>query len=187
MTIKYWTGTGSKNVPEHIAKFQEELGEMMGNLRYVLRSSGVDGSDLNFQRGVCKVDPKLCEIHLPWPNYNINHREPEFEGSRYVSLDTYRQDLAGMYLKDNVMPWYRNMRAGLQKLHARNYYKIFGTNDVLPEFVVYYAKTTILGEIDCDCKSSVITAKNEGIPTFNLYRDNQVADLLRLLKKISKK
>lgn len=182
--LKYWTGIGSREVTPEIAKLQRDIGSRMARLGYILLSGGARGSDINFHQGVCDVDPSLAEIWIPWNGFMFDER-PSPKGSTYIIPDRYDFDIArSYYLDNNIIPWFDKMKQGAQKLHGRNYYQIFSTNEgryPASSVVIYAAKENGKGDISGGTRSAVMIARNEKLPTFNLTIEEQRDKILNIL------
>ena len=67
----YYTGIGSRNIPDTYFNLIVVIAEYMAKQGYILRSGGADGSDTAFEIGCDKVNGKK-EIYLPWKSFNKN-------------------------------------------------------------------------------------------------------------------
>lgn len=186
---KYWTGIGSREVPNEIAELQVEIGRRMATLGYVLLSGGAAGSDTNFHKGVCEVDPSLAEIWIPWSGF-MKELLPSKESVRIIP-DKHDMDIARQYyLDNNIIPWFDNMKQGAQKLHGRNYFQVFSDqtgNLPASSVVIYAAEENTRGEVKGGTRSAVMIARNEKLPTFNLMIPEQKDKILQVLDKKEKR
>ena len=54
--MKIYTGIGSRTAPIHIANTMTELGQILADKKWILRSGAADGADACFEEGCDKVD-----------------------------------------------------------------------------------------------------------------------------------
>lgn len=187
MNIQNWSGFGSKETPKDIKELQESIANRLTNLGCKLITDGNGESSANFQRGVCKINPKLCEVILPWENYGNDYLEDSFKGSTYTVIDEYKYEIAAEFLKEMVMPWFDDLKCFVKKLNAKNFYQLFinGLNPV--DVVIYYAEEDDKGKVKDTSSFAIILARKEEIPTFNLKIEEQKNELLELISRLENK
>lgn len=110
--MKYYAGIGSRKTPTNILQIMHNLGFVLAEQRYILRSGHAIGADLAFERG-CDCAHGLKEI--------------------FLASDA---DSKAMALAASVHPYWYNLSAYAQKLHARNGYQILGKDLKTPSFFV---------------------------------------------------
>ena len=177
---KYWTGVGSRGVPDDIKILQEMIGARMVQLGYTLLSGNAHGSDVNFYNGVCQVDPKKAIVWLPWSSFNkefLHQNTPR----RLQSDD--RKLLAGDFYKETgIISWWDNFKQGVKSLHGRNYEQVMNGEDYpVSKVCIYYAPEED-GVVKGGTKSAVEIFRYFEKPTYNLYIEEQKVKLLQLLE-----
>lgn len=164
--MKYYSGIGSRTLPEKIEEQIFRASIFLAERNYVLRSGGADGSDTAFEVGCDSVAGKK-EIYLPWENFN--HKK----GIDSPKLETYKkaQEIASKY-----HPSWTYLKPYAKKFHTRNVYQVLGKDLHTPvEFVVCYTQD---GKASGGTGQAMRIAKKRGIPIFNLYYDDAYDKLI---------
>ena len=69
MSNIYYTGIGSRETPEEILGWMQDIGWLLGKRGYTLRSGGADGADSAFEKGCDQANGEK-DIYIPWKNFN---------------------------------------------------------------------------------------------------------------------
>lgn len=150
-----YTGIGSRQTPQGVQNTMTDIARKLSVYGYTLRSGGAEGADMAFEIGAHKK-----EIYLPWKNFN-NNPSPHHEVSKKA------KDLI-----KTVHPTPEKLTTMTRKLHGRNAYQILGENLTLPSrFVIFWAPEKN-GIVQGETSTAVKLAKNNNIPTYNMYTDD---------------
>lgn len=174
--MKFYTGIGSRHIPNDIKRKFILLGEALGNLGFVLRSGAANGSDTAFEIGCDNVSGQK-EIYLPWQNFNRHQSQLFYISPEALELAEHYYGSRWQYLKPPV-----------KELMARNMYQVTGKDlDRPSEFVVCYTKDGCNNwndrSIDTGGTGQAISyASDIGIPVFNLNNIEDEEALLNLLE-----
>lgn len=162
--MKYYAGIGSRKTPDNVLQVMQNLGFMLSELRYILRSGHAIGADLAFENG-CNLAHGLKEIFL------ANDAEAK-----------------AMALAASVHPYWYSLSAYAQKLHARNGYQILGKDLKTPsDFVLCWTPDGADGDsvptspISGGTGQAIRLANRYKIPVINLKNENWKPKLQRLL------
>lgn len=170
--MKYWTGVGSRKVPESVIPIMKSIAHSMSEAGYTLRSGSAAGSDTIFQKA---VDPTLTQIWIPWKGF-----KKLCKGGNYILISEKSFKVArDFYLSTGIIPWFDRMGQGAQRLHARNYFQVVGKEalgEPRSEVCIYYAEMSG-DEPKGGTRSSVLTARYFGIPCYNLGVASDRAEL----------
>lgn len=164
--IMYYAGIGSRNTPVSILNAFMELGKLLAEKGYVLRSGRADGADSYFEKGAVSAGGG-CEIFLPWKSFQSNSKLASYPAIVFDNLDTRQKDAA----LASVTKYHPNpgaLSVGARKLMARNYCQLFGTS---PEsepsgFVVCYTSD---GLASGGTGQAIRMTSDANIPVFNAH------------------
>jgi hypothetical protein len=186
--MRYYTGVGSRNVPPSIARLQKRIGTILAKKGFTLLTGGAIGSDYNFLNGASAIDPELTQVWRPLsPDGKLIVGKLPFGKPHipvyYIEEDDFQK--SRRYLVDKgILPYFDKMEMYAQGLHARNYFQIFSTFEVVPsEFVVYYARE-FKGVVDGGTRTAVGVGRNEGVPTYNLFIPSQRDMFMEMIKEL---
>lgn len=161
--MNYYTGIGSRTLPDGAEDFITELATYMQSQGVILRSGDDYGADTAFQAGA----GDLFETWVPWrgfakgPNRSLN--------SQYM-FNTARNFL----ITSGIIPWFDRMTPASQKFHARNYRQIIGEDELFISKACFYcAPINDDGEPMGGTRTAVLVAKHFGVPTFNLFTEEE--------------
>lgn len=164
--MRVYTGICDSRAGSRILSVLENLGQALGELKFVLRSGGSGKGELALERGATRVlGPR--EVYLPWAGYNCHgsplHRIPD---------DAFR-------LAADVEPKWQFLGRGRRKLMARASMELFGKNLARPSlFVICW---TPFGSGEGDCSTALLLSRARGIPILDLGKfDNLPLDELVL-------
>jgi hypothetical protein len=162
----YYTGVGSREQFSELMDKMTAVANYLSDNNFILRSGGAGGADTAFQSG---ASPHKTEIWIPWSSF-----KPKNIKGQYKVLTDDKFKIAREYiLGNNIIPWFDRMKQGAQKLHARNYYQVFGDNNMPSEFLLYSAPV-INGEVKGGTRTAVEIAKLENIPVFNISKSDEL-------------
>lgn len=167
--MKYYTGVGSREIPQN--KFYQliAIGEFMADKKFILRSGAADGSDVAFETG-CNNRNGRKEIYLPWRRFN-NHRS-ELHGVSDDAID----------LAEQIHPAFNKCSVAAQKLHARNCYQVLGRELKTPSSILICF--TGDGTAKGGTRTAIKLAEMNKIPVLNTFAYNNTADLIKILDEI---
>ncbi len=166
--VKYYTGIGSRDCPEHLGNLMTQTAKYLYSKNYILRSGGAEGADTYHELGY----PDNKEIYIPRENYrNIKHgivpNLPDFIPLVKIGCKHFN-----------------NIRSKLVRdLHTRNVCQIIGNNihnPVLSNFVLCY---TYNGEYVGGTATAMHLADHFQIPIFNYGYYKTFSECKKELKK----
>lgn len=124
----YYAGIGSRETPPEVLEIFKHLARYLAKKGTTLRSGHADGADMAFEIG-CDAAGGHKEIYIPWSGFN---------GSTSGFVVTDEKAFA---LAESFHPYWRNLKQGARKLHARNAHQILGKDLNTPsDFVVCWTK-----------------------------------------------
>lgn len=164
MDIKYYTGVGSREVPQEIGELMTKIAAKLEELGFTLRSGFASGSDTYFAEKV-----KNKQIFIPWKNF----------GEGIVPQET---EFAHNLLKE-VHPAYDKLSQGALKLHLRNLNQVLGINlDSPSQFLICWAKMDKQGTPTGGTRTAWMVAQKYSVPCFNLARKEDLERILKLIE-----
>ncbi len=171
----YYTGIGSRKTPEEICILEQRIACFF-KTKLKMRSGGAEGSDSAFEEG---IDNGNMEIYLPWKTFgNRDLTKKHFHVLREMKFKIIQK---AMMLVKLIAPYWGKLSHAVMQLYTRNMFQILGMDLCTPSaFVIYYAppdKETIKG----GTRIAVELAWQLGIPTCNLFYEenrNKIIDLL---------
>ena len=159
----YYTGIGSRNIPNTYFNLIVVIAEYMAKQGYILRSGGADGSDNAFEIGCDRANGKK-EIYLPWKNFNGNKSNLIFD-----------DDIEAINIAKKYHPAYNGLSQGAKRLIARNGYQVLGKDLKTPsKYIICYTDGT--GGTSQALRIAEDIQIN--IPIFNLYHYKEPNDVL---------
>lgn len=182
-TRKFWTGVGTTEPTQDEYDLMVLIGQRMAEKGYILRSGRAIGSDAAFEEGVCRVDPALTEIWLPWRSYNEEDQHPD---AHYFVPTQAQIDAARRFYTEetDILSWFDRMKQGSQKMHGRNYFQVVGHqgDDPLSHLCIYCADENEKREVKGGTRSAVMISRHYERPTANIRIPVQRDKLIELLK-----
>ncbi|MCK9530477.1 MAG: hypothetical protein M0R77_07940 [Gammaproteobacteria bacterium] len=174
--MKYFTGVGSRETPEHICGIVKQISLKLSEDNWILRSGGADGADLAFQGGTTEdITP---EIYLPWYGFNNLYSTESLLFPKF--WDNWHEAEA---LASEVHPAWDKLSDGAKALHTRNCYQVLGKDLETPsKFLICWAKETKSGEISGGTRTAVVLAQQNNIPIYNLWYDEVQSRFQRYLE-----
>lgn len=184
----FWTGIGSRQVPDDVIANMVKFGYEMASTGMCLRSGKASGSDTGFQIGVETFLLKkgnenlpLMEIYIPWnrfDNYRVKIVTHDIIGPDQASWPQAKQ------IAKQIHPNPKALKDAALSLHARNVYQVLGTHLTEPsEFVIFYADEHN-GVVKGGTATAVHLARKHNIPTYNIKTDNGDEELKRIWHEV---
>lgn len=123
-----YTGIGSRETPYFVREVMVEIGTLLSEEGFTLRSGHAAGADKSFEKG-CDIAEGSKEIYLPWRYF-------EGSDSNFYNVTEEAFELAEKYHGG----WF-NLSQGAKKLMARNCYQVLGDNlDNPAKFIICWTK-----------------------------------------------
>lgn len=172
---KYYTGVGSRDVPDNIFYEMKMIAEKMSSDLFVLRSGGATGSDTAFQIGA----GANTEIYLPWNGFNgMSDSSGEFVNAKSL----YNYDKA-TYIASMHHPAWEKLSQGAKALHTRNVYQVLGFNlDNPSQVLICWAEPTGIRSVKGGTSTAVSIAHQYGVPVYNLFFQSDLNDLKKIIR-----
>lgn len=173
----YYTGIGSRTIPNHILQEMHQLGIFFAIKNWVLRSGGADGADIAFEWG-CNIAKGQKEIFLPWKGFNYN------------SSELYDIPNEAFKISEHYHPAWNALSDPVKKLMARNAQQVLGKNlDSPSTFVVCYTQdgcTThqTRTQTTGGTGQAISIASECGIPVFNLQNKFAIDEIQEFIQDI---
>jgi hypothetical protein len=124
----YYAGIGSRETPQYILDWFEQLGAHFSEKGFTLRSGGANGADKAFEIGCDRVKGTK-EIYLPWMGF-------EGSSSNLVVCTPRAYEIAEKY-----HPYWHNLKDGAKKLQARNSHQVLGWDlESHSKFIICWTK-----------------------------------------------
>lgn len=189
--MKYYTGVGSRETPEHILKFIEQVAYWLAGRGYTGRSGSAAGADSAFEQGFNHYeivngisDYVSFEAYLPWKGFSdIN------EDSIHIiapSLPNYNE---AVEIASTIHPAWNRLGRGAKALHTRNVYQVLGLDLKTPSCVLFcYAPTTknkqgIVTGVKGGTNTAVQLAMKYNIPIYNFYLQEDIKKVKTMMDK----
>lgn len=184
--VKFYTGIGSRKAPESATDIMSDLGVIMYQKEYILRSGRAEGADYAFQRGAEFIlkQPAISsntrtrqEIYIP--NERFNACFGNIGAINPKNFENYRE---AELLMEDIHPAGRRLRGFAREAHIRNMYQVLGQDLNTPsDLVILWAKPKGKLEVDGGTNSAFQLARLYKIPTFNLYNQEDKEELWKHL------
>lgn len=160
----FFTGVGSRNTPEPMLTWEQEVAKRLESMGYALRSGGAVGSDQAFQSGI--VNPENMEIYLPWPGFNdLQAHQPGFYMPKEFNNYYYAVQIAA-----EVHPAWERLTGGARILHTRNVYQVLGQDLKSPSrLLLCWAPPSRQNHVKGGTNTAVQLARRHHVPVINLF------------------
>lgn len=168
---KFYTGIGSRNVPEDIGYLIADIAINLSNIGYRLRSGGADGCDSWFQQGAERrqdiVYPDM-DIYIAWNGFN-NLRDNGNTIHCPSGWDNWKE---AEKIASEIHPNWNACSRGAKALHTRNVYQVLGKDlDNPSSFLICFAPS--MGDsVQGGTRTAWEIARLFGVPCFNLDNFN---------------
>ena len=187
--MKYYTGVGSRETPEHILKFIEQVAYWLAGRGYTGRSGSAVGADTAFEQGFNHYeigngvsDHVSFEAYFPWKG---------FSGIREDSIHIATPELPdyneAFNIASTIHPARNRLGRGAKALHTRNVYQVLGLDLKTPSKVLFcYAQPTKnkqgLAGVKGGTNTAVQLAMKYNIPIYNFYLQEDIDKVKSLME-----
>lgn len=188
--MKYYTGVGSRETPEHILKFIEEVAYWLAGQGYAGRSGSAIGADSAFEQGFSNYEEingmsnkATFEAYLPWRDFS-----GKLEGSIHIVTPELPNYNEAFNIASTIHPAWNRLSRGAKALHTRNVYQVLGLDLNTPSNVLFcYAQPTknkqgVTTGVKGGTNTAVQLAMRHNIKIYNFYFENDVQAVKELLK-----
>ena len=197
--VAYYTGVGSRETPEEVLELMRDVAYRLSRMGLVLRSGKAAGADAAFQMGAQRwheecgylsIPPEnIAEIYIPWDKFKGGEGLDDRYDLSLRTLDRQVPENPQMreQMAEEVHPVWERLSQGAKKLHERNIHQVFGKDlknkgKGQSKFLIYYAKESKNGGALGGTATAVNTAASAGIPTLNLYHENNRGVLVKFIE-----
>jgi hypothetical protein len=152
---KKYSGIGSRKTPILFQYLFQDIGSILSEKGFLLRSGHAFGADFAFELGASKVNGKK-EIFIPWKGYN-NSTEIVVEDPSI--LEQARK------IAESIHPFWNGISTGAKHLHTRNIFQITGStlNDPVDFVLCWTQDSSKRG----GTRTAIIYAEQLGIPVYD--------------------
>lgn len=190
--MKYYTGVGSRETPEHILKFIEEVAYWLAGRGYTGRSGSAAGADSAFEQGfndyqtfkATKNTIATFEAYLPWRGFSdIN------EDNVYIVAPELPNYNEAVEIASTIHPVWSRLGRGAKALHTRNVYQVLGLDLKTPSNVLFcYAQPTYnkhkeLTGVKGGTNTAIQLAMKHNIPIYNFYLQEDIDKVKSMMEK----
>lgn len=190
--MKYYTGVGSRETPEPLLKFIEEVAYWLAGRGYTGRSGSAAGADTAFEQGFNLYeivngvsDYVRFEAYLPWEGFSdINE-----DSIHIVTPELPNYDEAFDIIAPTIHPAWNRLGRGAKALHTRNVYQVLGLDLKTPSCVLFcYAPTTknrqgVVTGVKGGTNTAVQLAMKHNIPVYNFYLQEDIDKIKNMMEK----
>ncbi len=166
MTI-YYTGIGSRKLPQDIADIVEELGYCLAKKGFLLRSGASQGADTAFELGTIRGKGEF-EVYLPWEGF------AKRKGKGYYNAENIANYSKAEKIALKYHPGFNNLSISAKKLIVRNTYQVLGYDLNTPSsFIICWTSDACISSEQRTEKTggtgqTISIAADLGIPIYNL-------------------
>ncbi|MFW5788195.1 MAG: hypothetical protein ACOCV3_07995 [Halanaerobiales bacterium] len=180
---KYYTGIGSRKIPQDIKDLMEEIGFQLAIKGYILRSGASPGADTAFELGCIRGEGEM-EIFLPWNGFG-KRKGDDYIISDLLSNYDYAEAIARKY-----HPGFSPLTPEAKKLIIRDGYQVLGSDlATRSSFIICWTPDGCIGDSQRSQKTggtgqaiSIATAIK--IKVFNLKLLPHRKNIIEWIKKI---
>lgn len=189
--MKCYTGVGSRETPEHIIKFIEEVAYWLAGRGYTGRSGSAVGADSAFEQGFNHheivngvSDYVSFEAYLPWKGFSDIR-----EDSTHIVTPELPDYNEAFSIASTIHPAWSRLGRGAKALHARNVYQVLGLDLSTPSCILFcYAQPTksrqgIVTGVKGGTNTAVQLAMKHGIPIYNFYLQEDIDKVKIMMEK----
>lgn len=160
VSVKPWTGIGSRNTPDAILELMRQMAALLYMEGWTLRSGGAPGADTAFEGGASPFgDYSRCEIFLPWEGFE--HRDDNMVRRTEPQREAY--EIAAQF-----HPVWDKLTSGGKRLHARNVHQILGYDVTDPQLTRFVMCWTRGGTGAGGTGQALRIARHYSVPIFDL-------------------
>lgn len=164
----FYAGIGSRETPQHILNWMEQIAIFLERYGLILNSGGADGADHAFEKGV--QNPTQKQIFLPWLGYNGRTYGPGV----YELEPVYAQQ--ALRIAEQYHPAWDRCSRGARSLHSRNVPIVMGPT--LQETVCMVICWTKDGKASGGTGQALRIAEHLDIPIMNLFHYGSLEEAL---------
>lgn len=188
--MKYYTGVGSRETPQHILKFIEQVAYWLAGRGYTGRSGSAVGADAAFEQGFNHYnivngvsDYVSFEAHLPWKGFSSNR-----EDSAHIVAPELPNYNEAVEIASTIHPAWNRLGRGAKALHTRNVYQVLGLDLKTPSKALFcYAQPTknkqgIVTGVKGGTNTAVQLAMKHDIPIYNFYLQEDIDKVKSLME-----
>ena len=188
--MKYYTGVGSRETPEHILKFIEQVAYWLAGRGYTGRSGSAAGADTAFEQGFNShesvngvSDHVSFEAYLPWKGFSDICADSIHIVTPY--LPNYNK---AVEIASTIHPAWNRLGRGAKALHTRNVYQVLGLDlKTLSKVLFCYAQPTKnrQGEntgVKGGTNTAIQLAMKHNIPIYNFYLQEDIDKVKSLME-----
>lgn len=189
--MKYYTGVGSRETPQPILKFIEQVAYWLAGRGYTGRSGSAAGADSAFEQGFSNYeeingmpDKATFEAYLPWRDFS-----GKLEGSIHIVTPELPNYNEAFNIASTIHPAWNRLGRGAKALHTRNVYQVLGLDLKTPSCVLFcYAPTTrnkqgIVTGVKGGTNTAVQLAMKHNIPIYNFYLQEDIDKVEGMMEK----
>ncbi len=205
--MKYYTGVGSRETPEHILKFIEQVAYWLAGRGYTGRSGSAAGADSAFEQGFNHheivngvSDHVSFEAYLPWKGFSDIH-----EDSTHIVAPELPNYNEALNIASTIHPAWNRLGRGAKALHTRNVYQVLGLDLKTPscplcglngvqqaqpasKVLFCYAQPTknkqgVITGVKGGTNTAVQLAMKHNIPIYNFYVPEDIDKVKSMMEK----
>lgn len=205
--MKYYTGVGSRETPEHILKFIEQFAYWLAGRGYTGRSGSAAGADSAFEQGFSNYEEingisnkATFEAYLPWKGFS-----GKLEGSIHIVTPELPNYNEAVEIASTIHPAWNRLGRGAKALHTRNVYQVLGLDLNTPScplcgldevqqaqpasnVLFCYAPITknkqgVVTGVKGGTNTAVQLAMKHNIPIYNLYLQEDIDKVKSMMEK----
>lgn len=192
--MKTYTGVGSRETPDEMQTFIQDLACKLAGMEFTLRSGAAQGADRAFELGWLtwfqaqtpwpKGDNLRAEIYVPWDGYEGHDRDGLFGATKSPKDVHFKVWDEAEQIAAKTHPAWERCSPGAKTLHTRNVFQVLGPHLNEPStMLICWAKRTRGGNITGGTATAWNLALSHNIPCFNLNDPVDFARIQRFMEK----
>jgi len=183
--MKYYSGIGSRNIPQDIKNIMYKLGSKLAKEGYILRSGGAKGADTAFEKGVSAAKAKGdMEIYLPYNGYQNRKKDNE---NYFVPIEFSNYKKA-VLIADKFHLTFHRLSSEEKNFIVRDIYQVLGRDlKTSSDFVICWTPDGAVNNKQRSEKTggtgqAISTASYYSIPVLNLKKEKHLHKISSYLK-----
>ena len=189
--MRYYTGVGSRETPEHLLKLIEQVAYWLAGRGYTGRSGSAVGADSAFEQGFNRYevvngvsDRVSFEAYLPWGGFSDIR-----EDSTHIVTPNLPNYNEAVEIASTIHPAWNRLSRGAKALHTRNVYQVLGLDLNTPSNVLFcYAQPTYnkhkeLTGVKGGTNTAIQLAMKHNIPIYNFYLQEDIDKVKSMMEK----
>lgn len=182
---------GSREAPEHILKFIEQVAYWLAGRGYTGRSGSAAGADSAFEQGFNSYeivngvsDHVSFEAYLPWKGFSDIR-----EDSTHIVTPNLPNYNEAVEIASTIHPTWNRLGRGAKALHTRNVYQVLGLDLNTSSCVLFcYAQPTrnkqgVVSGVKGGTNTAVQLAMKHNIPIYNFYLQEDIDKVKIMMEK----